>query len=161
MSSHRASADTSVPTLDRYLTYRLHMLHKLSDKASQELYQSVGDLSLSVARCLASVGSFPQLTVNNLAHEANLDKGQASRAAQALADRGLLCKTTRASDGRSVSLTLTDAGQARWQAVMALIDRRNQEIFGCLSPGEQLLLGEMFDRLIAHAKAQQQQRCDG
>ena len=65
-----------------------------------------------------------------------------------------------ASDGRSVSLTLTEAGQARWQEVMALIDRRNQEIFGCLSPGEQLLLGEMFDRLIAHAKVQQQQRCD-
>lgn len=153
MRSNSPPAAPPVPTLDRHLTYRLHTLNKLSDKASQELYMSAGELPLGEARCLAAIGSFPQIRVNDLAFEANLDKGQASRAAQSLVSKGLVNKTASDSDGRSVILTLTPAGQKHWERVMALIDQRNREIFGCLSPAEQLLLGEFFDRLIAHSRS--------
>jgi len=142
----------TLPTLDRYLTYRLHMLNKLSDKASHDSYLAGCGLPLGEARCLASIGSFPSLTVNNLAFEANLDKGQASRAAQSLVEQGLVSKNASTVDGRSVTLSLTAAGRARWKKAMSLIDQRNQDIFGCLSTEEQRQLGEMFDRLIAHAK---------
>ena len=37
---------------------------------------------------------------------------------------------------------------------MALIDQRNHEIFGCLSPDERRQLGDFFDRLIAHAQGE-------
>lgn len=153
MSNPRTATPHAPPTLDRHLTYRLHMLNKLSDKISQDKYLQLCQLSLGEARCLAAVGSFPQITVNALAFEANLDKGPASRAAQSLADLGLLTKTVSESDGRSVILSLTEAGKQRWSEVMALIDQRNQEIFGCLSHAERLLLGEMLDRLIANVKA--------
>ena len=139
-------------SLDRFLTYRLHMLHKLSDRASHELYVNACGLGLGEARCLAAVGSFDSLSVNRLAFEANLDKGQASRAAQSLVEQGLLSKSTSESDGRAVELRLTEAGRRRWKQVMAAIDQRNQEIFGCLSAQERQRLGEFFDRLIAHAQ---------
>ena len=47
-------------------------------------------MPLSEGRCLAAVGAFSPLSVNDLAAQANLDKGQASRAAQALLDQGLV-----------------------------------------------------------------------
>jgi DNA-binding MarR family transcriptional regulator len=147
-----AAPAPTLPTLDRYLTYRLHMLNKLSDKASHERYLERCGLPLGEARCLAAIGSFPSLTVNSLAFEANLDKGQASRAAQSLVDQGLVAKTASAVDGRSVTLSLTAAGKARWKKTMSLIDQRNHDIFGCLSVDERQLLGDLFDRLIAHAK---------
>lgn len=143
----------NLPTLDRFLTYRLHMLHKLSDRASHELYVQECGLGLGEARCLAAVGSFDALSVNRLAFEANLDKAQASRAAQSLVDQGLLSKAASEADARAVELKLTAAGRQRWTQVMAAINRRNDEIFGCLSLEERAQLGDFFHRLIAHANA--------
>jgi DNA-binding MarR family transcriptional regulator len=130
------------------------MLHKLSDRASHELYVQACGLSLGEARCLAAVGSFDALSVNRLAFEANLDKAQASRAAQSLVEQGLLSKSASEADARAVELKLTSTGRKRWTQVMDAINRRNNEIFGCLTPQERTQLGEFFDRLIANASGQ-------
>lgn len=146
-----AAKRSTTPRLERYFTYRLNTLSKLNDMASQELYLAGGGLSLPETRCLAAVGSFPELTVNQLAFESNLDKGQASRAAQSLVDRGLLTKQASPVDGRSVILSLTRQGKPLWEKVMALIDQRNAELLSCLSAAEQQQLQDLFDRMLAHA----------
>jgi DNA-binding MarR family transcriptional regulator len=138
--------------LDRTLTHRLHTLHKLSDKVSQTAYLQVAGMPMSEGRCLAAVGAFEPLSVNELARGANLDKGQASRAAQSLVDQGFLRKDENTGDGRGVVLTLTAKGRRRWQTIMQLIERRNDEIFGCLSADERGRLGDMLDRLIEQAR---------
>ena len=61
-----------------------------------------------------------------LADKGNLNKSQASRAAQILVDKGWVQKTGHPSDGRGVELSLTPAGQKLWKKTMALIDARNQ-----------------------------------
>jgi DNA-binding MarR family transcriptional regulator len=139
--------------LHRTLTHRLHTLHKLTDRVSQAAYLADARMSIGEGRCLAAVGAFQPLSVNDLAQSANLDKGQASRAAQALVDAGLVRKSPDDSDGRGVALTLTAKGRARWERVMTLIERRNTEIFGCLNSKERDALGEQLDRLIEHAAA--------
>jgi DNA-binding IclR family transcriptional regulator len=48
--------------------------------------------------CLSAVGAFAPLSVNDLAQQANLNKGQASRAAQALVDQGLVRKEASTTD---------------------------------------------------------------
>jgi DNA-binding MarR family transcriptional regulator len=111
------------------------------------------DLPVGEARCLAAIGSFAPLSIVDLAARANLDKGQASRAAQALVDRGLVRKQASDTDGRGVVLTPTASGQRLWKKVMALIARRNEDIFGCLSVTEQKQLARMLDRLIEQAQA--------
>jgi len=142
-----------IPRLDEFLTYRLHLVNKLTDKFSSDAYADEFNLPVGEARCLAAIGNFAPLSVMELAAKANLNKGQASRAAQSLVDRGLVSKEASTSDGRGVVLTLTRAGQRLWSRVMALIARRNDEIFGCLSATQQQQLGRMLDRLIAHARA--------
>ncbi len=139
-------------TLDQFLTYRLHLVSKLTDKFSSDAYADEFGLPVGEARCLAAVGNFAPLSVVELAGRANLHKGPASRAAQSLADRGLIAKQASETDGRGVVLTLTPAGRKLWTGVMRLIARRNDEIFGCLSSSEQRELGAMLDRLIAHAR---------
>ena len=145
----------SPPALDQFLTYRLHLVNKLTDRHSSDAYAEELGLAVGEARCLAALGG-PEadhaLSVNELAARANLNKAQASRAAQALVGRGLVSKTTSATDGRGVTLSLTASGQTLWRSVMGLIARRNHDIFSCLSVPEQQQLGDMLDRLIAHSR---------
>jgi len=138
--------------LNRTLTYRLHQLHKLTDADSQSIYPERTGLSMSDGRCLTTIGTFEPLSVKELAEKANLNKGQASRAAQALVDQGLVLKADHPGDGRGVVLTLTAAGRKVFKRAMDMVDQRNEQIFGCLSEKEQSSLSAMFDRLIAHAR---------
>ncbi|MDH0738403.1 MarR family winged helix-turn-helix transcriptional regulator [Achromobacter spanius] len=143
------------PALERFLTYRLHVLNKITDRDTNRAYLEDCGIPLGEARCLAAIGRYAPLSVNDLARAANLNKGQASRSAQALVDRGLVEKALSASDGRGVVLTPTQAGMAQYQRIIDLIAQRNEEIFGCLSASEQQVLGEMLDRLIEHLQAQE------
>lgn len=147
MPARRATA-----SLDAFLTYRLHQVNKVTDKASVEAYASELELLVGEARCLAAIGNFAPLSVNQLAARANLDKGQASRAAQALVDRGLVVKQASPADARGVLLELTADGRRLWSRAMRLIARRNEEIFGCLSADEQRQLASLLDRVLAHAR---------
>lgn len=142
----------ALPALDRFLTYRLHLVNKLTDRFNSDAYADEFGLPVGEARCLAAIGNFAPLSVVELAAKANLNKGQASRAAQALVERGLVSKEASEADGRSVVLAPTASGRALWNRVMALIARRNDEIFGCLSSAERRQLGGMLDRLITHAR---------
>ena len=139
--------------LDRTLTYRLHLLHKLTDIESQRAYVAGAGLSMSDGRCLTAVGSFAPLSVKDLAQKANLNKAQASRAAQSLVDQGLVLKVASPTDGRGVVLTLTPQGQAAWQRAMDVVGQRNKDIFGALSVAEQGQLSDFFDRLIDDARS--------
>ena len=118
--------------LDRTLTYRLHLLHKLTDIQSQRAYVADAGLSMSDGRCLTAVGTFAPLSVNDLAQKANLNKGQASRAAQSLVDQGLVVKASSPTDGRGLDEI------AAW---------------GVLSAAERDQLSDFFDRLIDKARA--------
>ena len=142
----------SMAPLDRTLTYRLHLVNKLTDKASAESYAQELRLPVGQARCLAAIGHFAPLSVVELAARSNLDKAQASRATQALVERGLVAKRASGTDARGVVLNLTPRGRKLWARVMDLIGQRNSQIFGCLSVAERKELGGMLDRLIAHAR---------
>ncbi len=150
MAGHR-----NAPTLQRQMTYRLNVLSKINDMLSQELYLQGTGLSLPQARCLAAVGSVTgELTVNEVAFEANLDKAQVSRTAQDLVERGLMSKRPSPVDGRCVQLALTPQGRACWQQVMALIEQRNIELLHCLSAQEQDQLADMLERMLGRARQQ-------
>ena len=138
--------------LDRTITHRLHTLKKLTDRVSHAAYEVDAGVPLSEGRCLAAIGAFGPLSVNDLAAHSNLNKGQASRAAQSLVDQGLVRKAASEHDGRGVTLTLTAKGERAWERVMAVIERRNAEIVACLSPAELRQLDKLLDRLVEHAR---------
>jgi DNA-binding MarR family transcriptional regulator len=138
--------------LDRTITHRLHTLSKITDKTSQIAYEIDARIPYSEGRCLAAIGSFSPLSVNDLAHRANLNKGQASRAAQSLVEQGLVSKAPSSTDGRGVVLTLTPQGDRVWSRLMVVIERRNAEIVTCLNVREVELFSQLLDRLVDHAR---------
>ena len=78
--------DADLP-LERTLSFRLLMLHKLSERTSgTDFLQELG-LTASDGRALATLGAFEPLSVVALAEACTLNKGQASRAAQSLVDQ--------------------------------------------------------------------------
>lgn len=134
-------------------TFRLHRLAKLTDRVSQAAYLAETGLPIGEGRCLSAIGSFRPLSVVDLAAAANLNKAQASRAAQSLVEQGLVRKQASATDGRGVVLTLTAKGERAWQKVMDLVERRNAEITGCLSAAERAQFDRLLDRLVEHAQS--------
>lgn len=144
------SPATVPPALEQTFTYRLHLLHKVSDLETQQRYPAAVGLTLSDGRCLTAIGRFESLSVKDLARYANLNKSQASRAAQALVTQGLVSKRDSPEDGRGVTLALTAAGREACARAMQLVHERNAEIVGCLSPTEQGQLSALLDRLVAH-----------
>ena len=62
-----AGRKNGAATLDRTVTHRLHTLHKLTDRVSQAAYLADAGMPLSEGRCLAAVGAFSPLSVNDLA----------------------------------------------------------------------------------------------
>ena len=151
-SGSRADPAGSGRPLADSFTHRLHTLGKLTDRVTQAAYLAEAGLPLGEGRCLAAVGAFAPLSVKDLAHRANVDKGQASRAAQTLVDKGLIVKSPSPSDARGVVLGFTPAGQQLWQRLMGVIERRNAEIVSCLSATEQAQFDRLLTRLVAHAR---------
>jgi DNA-binding MarR family transcriptional regulator len=132
----------------------LHVLHKLTDMQTQRAYEQELGMTLSDGRALSVIGAFGPLSVNDLAFKSNLNKGQASRAAQSLVEQKLVDKDASGADGRGVVLSLNAKGKRLYKKVMALVEKRNLEILATLSAEEQSQLDSLFDRLII--KTQQQ-----
>ena len=151
-ASRRLAANVR-PDLAGTVSHRLHTLSKLTDRVSRAAYRDDAGIGHAEGRCLAAIGAFTPLSVNDLAYRANLNKGQASRAAQALVGQGLVRKGPSAFDGRGVVLTLTAKGDRAWQRVMAVVERRNREIVECLDERERRQLDVLLDRLIDSARA--------
>jgi DNA-binding MarR family transcriptional regulator len=138
--------------LEKSVTYRLHTLSKITDRISQTAYVEDAGIPLSEGRCLAAIGTFVSLSVNDLASKANLDKGQASRAAQSLVNLGLVIKTASPTDRRGVFLELSAKGQKVWGHLSTVIKRRNEEIVACLSSVEVDHFNGILDKLLDHAR---------
>ena len=141
----KASAKTG---LEQFLTYRLHVLNKLAERGIGERYQDKLDITLPEARVIASVGSFGPFSIMDLARHANLDKSQASRAAEALIKQGLVMREASEDDGRVVLVSLTPEGRALYRRVMSVARKWNEDFFACLDENEQVSLSNALDKVI-------------
>jgi DNA-binding MarR family transcriptional regulator len=134
--------------LEQFLTYRLHILNKLSERGISERYLEKLGITLPEARVIASVGSFGPFSIMDLARHANLDKSQASRAAEALIKQGFVQREASDADGRVVLVSLTTDGRALYRKVMPVARKWNGDLFDCLDDREKAALGATLDKVI-------------
>jgi DNA-binding MarR family transcriptional regulator len=124
------------------------VLNKLAERGISERYQEKLGVTLPEARVIASVGSFGPFSIMELARHANLDKSQASRAAEALIQQGLVQRQQSADDGRVVLVSLTAEGRALFRKVMPIARKWNGDLFDCLNEQEKAAFGEALDKII-------------
>jgi len=135
--------------LDQFLTYRLHVLTKRSDRGIGEMYRHRLDISLPEARVIASVGAFGPFSIMDLARHTHLDKSQASRAAEALLRQGLLARSTSEEDGRIVLIALTPDGRALYRKILPIARKWNEGLLACLSDSERQTFERLLDKVVA------------
>jgi len=134
-------------TLEDFLTYRLHVVKKLTDKVIHDEFLERTGLSLSEARVVLCVGACGQLSVSELGQKSNLDRSQASRATDGLVRRGLLAKTSSEVDARGVEIRLTDAGDELFKRAWSVSQQRNAAFLALLEPAQASALMQALEVL--------------
>ncbi|MFL9933572.1 MarR family transcriptional regulator [Paraburkholderia sp. RL18-103-BIB-C] len=134
---------------DESLTYRLKALTKIADRMSAELSREKLGLPYPEASIIGVVGTFGPQTIMDISRRANLDKSQASRTVDALLAKGILGRTGNEQDGRSVIISLSAEGRKIFRKVGPTMDRRDRELYECLSEPESEALRYLLDKILA------------
>jgi len=130
------------------LTYRLKALNKIADKMSSELSRDKLGLPYPEASVIAVVGTYGPQTIMEISRRANLDKSQASRTIEALLAKEMLTSGENDQDGRSVIISLTAAGKKTYKKIRPTMEKRDQNLFGCLLDPELDALRYLLDKVL-------------
>ena len=128
------------------LSYRLHVVANLLSRSAELRYRREFGVSLWEWRTIALLGGAAEpLSLNELARSAGIDKSQMSRVVSGLTKRRIVLRATDSSDGRSVRLVLSKAGQRLYEGLIGAASERDSVFMNCLSEKEK----RAFDRALA------------
>lgn len=133
------------------MSSRLMVLANLLKRGAMLRYKRTAGLSSVEYGLVANLGRRPPMSVARLAAAVGLDKGQISRALADLVSRKLVAKEVNVRDNREVLVSLTKAGLAAHDAMVAGGEERNRRLLADLSESDvEMLLGHI-DRLTDKA----------
>ncbi len=138
----------TIESPEQSLTYRLKALSKIADKMSSDLSRDKLGLPYPEASVIGVAGTFGPQTIMDISRRANLDKSQASRTIEALLAKGMLTSGENDQDGRSVIISLTAAGKKIFKKVGPTMEKRDQELYGCLLEPELEALRYLLDKVL-------------
>ncbi|OAE97355.1 transcriptional regulator [Bradyrhizobium centrolobii] len=133
------------------LSSRLMVLANLLKRGAILRYKRLTGLSSVEFGLVASLGRGPPLSVARLAEAVGQDKGQISRALAGLVSRKLIAKTANPKDSREVLVSLTKAGLAAHDVIVAGAQERNRRLLEHLSEDELQTLLRQIDELTTIA----------
>lgn len=129
------------------LSSRLMVLANLLKRGAILRYKRLAGLSSVEFGLVASLGRRPPMSVARLAEAVGQDKGQISRALAGLVSRKLIAKTANPNDSREVLVSLTKAGLAAHDAIVAGAQERNRRLVRDLGDDDFQTLLAQIDRL--------------
>ena len=146
-----AANDAELAPITVMMSSRLMVLANLLKRGAILRYKRLAGLSSVEFGLVASLGRRPPMSAIRLAEAVGMDKGQISRALAELVARKLVSKAANPRDNRETLISLTKAGLAAHDAIVAGAQERNRRLLEQLDPQElELLLGHI-DRLTATA----------
>ncbi|MEN3349453.1 MAG: hypothetical protein V7632_3088 [Bradyrhizobium sp.] len=143
--------DAELAPITAMLSSQLMVLANLLKRGAILRYKRLAGLSSVEFGLVASLGRRPPMSVVRLAEAVGMDKGQISRALAELVARKLVAKAINPRDNRETLVSLTKAGLAAHDTIVAGAQERNRRLLEQLSPEDlEILLGHI-DRLTATA----------
>ncbi|WP_326524389.1 MarR family winged helix-turn-helix transcriptional regulator [Sphingomonas sp.] len=133
--------------LDDFLPYRLSIASNRVSDAVAGSYRALFGLRIPEWRLVAVLAESEGMTQQALGRQTRMDKVTVSRAAIALADRGLVVRAPNPGDQRSHLLALSDAGRALYADVAPKALEMEARIFDQLDAGELAALRSMLARI--------------
>lgn len=119
--------------LPSFLPFRLNQLAAEVSGRLSAIYAERFDLDVPQWRVLATLADGKELTAQDIVASTRTHKSTVSRAVQALLDRGLIAASPNASDGRSRTLSMTDAGRLLMVELIPLAKAFEDELLSKLS----------------------------
>jgi DNA-binding MarR family transcriptional regulator len=148
-----APIDQELAPITAMMSSRLMVLANLLKRGAMLRYKRLAGLSSVEFGLVASLGRRPPLSVVRLAEAVGQDKGQISRALAELVARKLVARSVNPRDNREVLVSLTRAGLAAHDAIVAGAQERNQRLLEQLDDAEIAMLLAHIDRLTRKAEA--------
>lgn len=157
MVNQHAEASTlksgSTKSFRNLLTFRLHMVARLSERVSEEYYRRQFDLSLPECRVIGITGGYGSVSFKKVASDTYLEKSYASRVVSALVDRDIIEKLENPSDSRSVLLRLTQNGARVHDQMHQAAIRLNDWLASTMAPGQAQEFTKTLQRLESRLEA--------
>jgi DNA-binding MarR family transcriptional regulator len=144
-------AMTQPLSLDRFMPFRLSVVSNVVSDAIASTYQSMFGLRIPEWRLVAVIAESDGLSQQQLGARTRMDKVTVSRAAIALAERGLIERRGNPADQRSHLLSLTPDGRRLYEQVAPKALEMEARIFGGLDQAELARFRDVLDRVEAAA----------
>ncbi|GAA0739211.1 MarR family winged helix-turn-helix transcriptional regulator [Sphingomonas japonica] len=139
--------------LDEFIPFRLSFTSNLVSDTIARAYEALFGLSIPEWRLVAVVAEMEAISQAAIGQRTRMDKVTVSRAAIALADRGLLERRANPDDRRSHLLALTDAGRTLYGAIAPKAIELERRIFEGFSQDEIAAFVAMLRRIDAATQA--------
>ncbi|PCD02649.1 MarR family transcriptional regulator [Sphingomonas spermidinifaciens] len=137
----------TVLNLDAFLPYRLSLASNTVSSAIATVYQSLFGLRVPEWRLVCVLAEGKGMTQQALGVRTQMDKVTVSRAAIALAERGLVERVPNPGDQRSRVLNLTDSGRELYAVVAPKALEMERALFAGFSEAERTQLRDMLIRV--------------
>lgn len=139
-------------SLDRFVPYRLSVASNLMSDAIASAYRALFGLNIAEWRLIAVLAERRSSTQNELCAATRMDKVTVSRAAIALAERGLVQRSPNPDDKRSHLLSLSRSGQDLYAQVVPKALALEKDLLADFSAAEVADFVAMLRRLEAMAE---------
>lgn len=133
--------------LDEFLPFRLSITSNLVSETIAGTYQALFGLTIPEWRLVAVIAEEDGTTQQRIGQRTRMDKVTVSRAAIALAERGLIERRPNAEDRRSQRLHLTGAGAALHAQIAPKALELERRILARFSPDEIAAFTAMLARM--------------
>jgi DNA-binding MarR family transcriptional regulator len=147
------AAGAATLRLNEFLPYRLSIASNAVSKVIAAAYAERFGLSVPEWRLIAVLHESETATQQDLVRRTLMDKVAVSRAAQALAERGLVKREQDATDGRAWRLTLAARGHALYRRIAPAALEYERRLLEAFSRQEIAVLHDMLARLARAASS--------
>jgi DNA-binding MarR family transcriptional regulator len=139
--------------LEEFLPYRLSMASNLVSDTVATAYEAAFGLRIPEWRLVAVIAEADAISQFEICRRTRMDKVTVSRAAIALAGRGLIERAPNPQDQRSHLLALTAQGRELYGRIAPKALAIEAQIFGGFGPAEIRAFVSMLERIDAAAYA--------
>jgi DNA-binding MarR family transcriptional regulator len=130
-----------------FLTFRLARLTQALNAQATEVLEREGPIGLTDWRVLAMVAGGGAASARDIVTLTGFDAAQVSRALRHLEDAGLVLTVRDSADRRMRPVRLTPRGQALYDRLVPIMQRRQEALLDTLSPDEQAMIFGVIDKL--------------
>jgi DNA-binding MarR family transcriptional regulator len=135
-----------------FVTFRLARVQNQLNAQASNILRDLCDLSLTEWRVVSLVHALKETTATVISREAQMDKGQISRAVKSLVKNGYLNAATNERDSRLNILSLEQKGIEVFDKVVEVMKARQVRLTSEITADELDVFYSVLDKLEAQTK---------